>query len=261
MAKVKKKAAQAKTTIHRSDIFKLGKGRPRRDTRNLKFAAVLKAVPKLPPSYDFDVKHSEIPTPMFANDEFGCCVISGRAHQTLRFEDLEQKKVIPIGDKDVTREYFKETGGEDTGLVVLDSLNLWRHNGWKVGQKKYTIRAYAEIDRSSRTEVRRAIFADVGVGIGVDLPLDAKKQIAAGQPWDVTTGRGAKPGSWGGHYVYVSGYTPKGPVCVTWGRKQQITWAWLGKYCDEAYAIFDAQDKFKTSIVDAKKIKTFLAGL
>ena len=261
MAKAKRKAAQAKSTIHRSDVFKLGKGRPRRDKRNLKFAAVLKALPKLPPKYDFDVAHSEIPTPMFANDELGCCVISGRAHQTLRFEDLEQKKVIPISDKDVTREYFKETGGPDSGLIVLDSLNLWRHNGWKVGKRGYKIKAYAEIDRTNRNEVRRAIFSDVGVGIGVDLPRDAKKQIDAGQRWDVTTGPGAKPGSWGGLYVYVSGYTPAGPVCVTWGRKQQMTWAWMNKYCDEAYGIFDAQNKYKTSVVDTKKINAFLKAL
>jgi hypothetical protein len=29
-------------------------------------------------------------------------------------------------------------------------------------------------------------------------------------------------------------------VCVTWGRKQQLTWAFVDKYCDEAYAIIDA---------------------
>ena len=40
---------------------------------------------------------------MFANDTYGCCVISGRAHQSLRFEDIEQSKVIDITDKDITR--------------------------------------------------------------------------------------------------------------------------------------------------------------
>ena len=62
---------------------------------------------------------------------------SGRAHQSLRFENLEQKSVITITDKDVTKEYFKETGGPDTGLYVLDSLNLWRQieSGRRQGKK------------------------------------------------------------------------------------------------------------------------------
>jgi hypothetical protein len=77
----------------------------------------------------------------------------------------------------------------------------------------------------------------------------------------VTSGPDSKPGSWGGHYVYVPGYTPSGPVCVTWGRKQQITWAWLDKYCDEAYAIFDAKNRFKKSMIDKRKITAFLKAL
>jgi hypothetical protein len=244
--------------IHEHKVFKLGKRAARKDDRNLKFAAVLKAPTPLPDTYDFDVTHKGIPTPMFANDTLGCCVIAGRAHQTLRFEDIEQGSVLMIKDADVVKEYKKETGGPDTGLVVLDSLSEWRHDGWKVGGKDYKIQAYAEVNRSKRDEVRRAIYADVGVGLGLSLPEDAQKQIQTGQKWDVTTGRGSKPGGWGGHYVYVSGYTTVGPVCITWGRKQQMTWAWFAKYCDECYAIFDAKDNFKKSMVSEPRIKAFL---
>lgn len=244
--------------IQKHKVFKLGKKAAKRDTRNLKFAAVLKAPVALPARYDFDDKNPGIPTPMFANDEYGCCVISGRAHQTLRFEKIEQRSVLMIKDSDVLKEYKEETGGPDSGLIVLESLSDWRHSGWKVGKKNYTIQAYAEINRSKRDEVRRAIFADVGIGIGVLLPLDAQKQMQAGQKWDVTTGPGSKAGSWGGHYVYVCGYTTVGPVCVTWGRKQQMTWAWFEKYCDEAYAIFDARNRFKKSIVSTAKLTAFL---
>jgi hypothetical protein len=239
-------------------IFKLGKAPAKRDKRNFAFAALVKAAPKLPPSYDFDTKHPGIPTPMFANDTLGCCVIAGRAHQTLRFEDIEQGSVMMITDKDVTKEYFKETGGSDSGLVVLDSLSEWRHDGWKVGKHTFLIQAYAELNRSNRNQVRQAIYADVGMGIGVQLPTCAQHEIQTGQPWATTTGPGSAKGSWGGHYVYVCGYTPKGPVCVTWGRKQQMTWAWFDKYCDEAYAIFDAKNTFKKSMIDRTKLKALL---
>ena len=247
--------------INSHKVFKLGKAAAKRDTRNLRFAAVLKAPPPLPANYDFDLTNPGIPTPMFANDNYGDCVMAGRAHQTLRFEDIEQGSVLMITDKDVLREYRKETGGADSGLVVLDSLKLWRQRGWKVGKHSYKIQAFAEINRGNRNEVRRAIFSDVGVGLGVQLPLSAQKEIQAGQPWEITTGSGSKPGSWGGHYVYVPGYTKKGPVCVTWGRKQQMSWAWFNKYCDEAYAIFDAKDSFKKAQISKAAISEFLKSL
>jgi len=246
--------------IHSHKIFKLGKASAKKDKRNLKFATLLKAAP-LPSSYDFDTSHAGIPTPMFSNDVHGDCVIAGRAHQTLRFEDIEQGSVLMITDKQVLKEYFKETGGPDTGLVVLDSIKLWRSKGWKLGKKTYKIQAFSEVDFKNHNQVRQAIYSDVGIGLGVQLPNSAKSQIQTGQPWDVATGPDAKPGSWGGHYIFVPGYTPAGPVCVTWGRKQQITWAWLDKYCDEAYAIFDAKDTFKKAMIDKTKIKSFLKAL
>jgi hypothetical protein len=248
--------------IHAHPVFKLGKAAAKRDAKNLKFASLLRAAaPAIPDTYDFDTTHSGIPTPMFANDVLGDCVIAGRAHQTLRFEDVEQGKVIPITDGDVRSEYFKQTGGPDVGLVVLDSLRLWRKKGWKAASKSYKIKAFAEVDPTKPQQVRQAIFGDVGVGLGVQLPKSAQAQINSGQPWEVTNGPASQPGTWGGHYVYVPGYTPKGPVCVTWGRKQQMTWAWLKKYCDEAYAIFDAQDVFKKTVIDKAKLNAFVRTL
>lgn len=243
-------------------VFKLGKESARRDSRNLKFASLVIARRPAPPaSYDFDSTHRGIPTPMFANDVYGCCVISGRAHQTLRFEDIEQGSVLMIKDKEVVKEYLAETGGEDKGLVVLDSLKLWRKAGWKVGQHRYKIRAFAELDPKDPEQVRTAIYADVGLGLGLLLPLSAQDQIQAGQPWELVAGPRSKIGSWGGHYAYACGYTPKGPVCVTWGRKQQMSWDWLKKYADEAYAIFDEKDSFLKSAISGKRIAEFLDGL
>src|SRR5215813_5982087 len=140
--------------IQSHKLFKLGKAPAKKDKRNLKFATLLRAAaPALPPAYDFDLTHLGIPTPMFGNDVHGDCVIAGRAHQTLRFEDIEQGSVLMITDKDVLKEYFKETGGADNGLVVFDSLNEWRHKGWKVGKHTYKIKAFAEVDFRNKDEV------------------------------------------------------------------------------------------------------------
>src|SRR4029079_9610516 len=92
------------TGIQAHKIFKLGKAPAKKDSRNLKFATLLRATaPTLPSSYDFDTTHSGIPTPMFGNDVHGDCVIAGRAHQTLRFEDIEQGSVLMITDRKSTR--------------------------------------------------------------------------------------------------------------------------------------------------------------
>ena len=72
-------------------------------------------------------------------------------------------------------------------------------------------------------------------------------------------GRNTGQGRDHGHYVYVPGYTKDGPVCVTWGRKQQMSWAFVDKYCDEAYAIIDAIDTpEKKRNLDEEKINKFL---
>lgn len=248
--------------IHSNAFLKLGKALARRDSRNLKFAAILKAPVSLPAEYDFDVQHNGVPTPMFANDQYGDCVIAGRAHQTLRFEMVEQHKLIPITATDVTKEYFKETRGQDSGLVILNSLKRWRRFGWIAAKSRYRIKAFSEINRADHDEIRQAIYLDVGVGIGLLLPKTAQAQIFVGKPWDVVAGPGSRPNSWGGHYVFVSGYTELGPVCVTWGRKQSMTWIFFDTYCDEAYAIIDAVNTAKKKhALDQKKIEAFLTAL
>lgn len=247
---------------HNHGILKFGKAPAKRDKRNLKFSAILRAPVSLPAEYDFDVNHNGIPTPMFGNDQYGDCVIAGRAHQTLRFERAEQGVLIGVTDKDVLREYLKETGGGDTGLVVLDSLKLWRSRGWAAAKQRYKIKAFAQIGQTNHQEVKRAVFMDIGVGLGFTLPESAITQFHAGKRWEVLSGSGSRPNPDNGHYVYVPGYTKIGPVCVTWGRKQQMTWAFLEKYCDEAYAIIDAVDSPKKKRgLNEKKIDEFLASV
>ena len=245
--------------IQRHPIFKLGKKPAKRDRRNLQLKAILRAPVKVPEEYDFDTAHVGVPTPVFANDRVGDCVIAGRAHQTLRFELVEQHEVIAITDGEVLKEYFLETGGPDTGLVVLDSLKRWRKRGWIAADDRYFITAFAEIDRGAPSEVKRTVYTDLGVGLGISLPLTAQKEFEAGKPWATTTGPGSSPGSWGGHYVYVTGYTTLGPTCVTWGRKQQMSWAFFSRYCDEAYAVIDAINTAKKRrALDASKVAAFL---
>jgi hypothetical protein len=238
-------------------IYAFGKAPAKQDDRTLKLADVLLAEDPLPAEYDFDDNH-EVPTPppTYLNPPLNNCVIAGRAHQTLRFEITEQGVLINITNDDVKREFDKQTGGSNDDIEVLGSLKLWRTRGWEAGGQNLKIKAFTKIDPIDPEKIKRAIRINLGVGLGFFLPESAITQFNAGQPWDVTRERAANHG----HYVYVPGYTRDGPVCITWGRKQQMSWAFVDKYCDEAYAIIDAIDTpEKKRTLDEEKISKFLA--
>jgi len=237
-------------------IYAFGKAPAKQDHRTLKLADVLLEEDPLPPEYDFDDKHKDIPTPKYLNPPLNNCVIAGRAHQTLRFEIDEQGVLINITNKDVKREFEKQTGGSNNDIQVLGSLKLWRTRGWEAAGQNLKIKAFTKIEPIDPEKIKRAILVNLGVGLGFFLPDSAITQFEAGEPWDVTREKAAPHG----HYVYVPGYTKDGPVCVTWGRKQQMTWAFVDKYCDEAYAIIDAIDTpQKKRNLDEEKINKFLA--
>lgn len=229
--------------------MKLGKQPAKKDKRNFLLSDIIKIDRryKLPEQYDIDKDYlkKNIPNPMYANDRYGCCVITEQAHHTRRFECVEQKKVINFTDNDIIREYLRQSGGVDSGLYLLDSLNEWRQHGLK----SYTIKAFAQLQLRDNELVKQAIFNKLGLKIGLLLPITAQKEFENGQVWSKTSG---KINSWGGHCVYLYGYNSKGPFCVTWGKVQGMTWAFYNKYCDEAYTVIDSSNTkgIKHSVLD-----------
>jgi hypothetical protein len=257
-----------KTRLKVHPFFKLGKNPAKRDKRNIKFAAILKKVPAVPAQWDFDsdVAKTPIPTPMFLNDQLGDCVIAGRAHMTIRFEYFEQgEKILAIPDKEVLAEYKREGGSMvegRQGLNMLDSLKWWRKKGWKAAGDTYSIYSFAELDRGAADDVKVAIRYLNGAYIGLSLPNSWQDQIGRGQPWTVVAGSNGKPNPRNGHCVYLCGYTAFGPVCVTWGRKQAMSWDYLATCADEMYAIVDNRDRFvKNSPVDVAALDAILNAI
>src|SRR5438132_7532693 len=94
-------------------------------------------------------------------------------------------------------------------------------------------------------EVKAAVYLFGGIDIGIQLPLSAEAEVAAGMPWTQTSG---EPGTWGGHAVNVVSYDASGIICVTWGQLQRMTWEFFTKYCDEAYAILPSD--WENKVVD-----------
>ena len=230
------------------------------DKRNIKLMAILKTLPPYPPAFDVDSQYPALTDAnMFKNDIYGDCVIAGRAHQTLRFEDFEQKSVIPISDVDVTNEYFKESGGADSGLDITNSLNAWRQ-GWTAAGQNYSIYAYAQVNVQSQNEVMAAMYLLNGLYIGLLLPVSAQTQDV----WDVVPGGAwnTLPGSWGGHCVYLVAYDADGLTCMTWGKRQKMTWPFFRMCCNQAFAIVDNKDSWVVNDnLDMEALYTILAEI
>jgi len=250
--------------------LKLGKRPAARDDRTLRLSDVLVELPAVPPEYSYEAAHDvNLPTPMFANDRYGDCVIAGRAHLTLRFEHFEQGQVLDISDRDVLHEYFREGGANflnprpDRGLVMLNSLKLWRKCGWIVNGKRYYIYAFAGVNHLNYDLIRAAIYLFGGVTFGLALPKSAETQFRRGETWDIVSGEDGIRGSLGGHCVMSSDYTRDGLIDRTWGRPQLMAWRYLDAYCDECYAVVDARNRWlgDKSPLDLARLDSYLQAL
>lgn len=260
--------------------LKLGKLPPVIDHRTIPLRAVLRAelLPELPAVYDIDEVLGGIDDNfVFNNSKYGDCVIAARAHQTLRFEKYEQGIQIPISDDEVVGEYFEQTGGRDTGLILLTSIKDWRNDGWEVGGKNYTIYAFASVDWPDHEEVKHCIHLLGGVNFGMRVYQTDMDQFHAGEGWHLTDDNGAFKGR---HGVYacqyrdinngiesvkypdsskVVSYSQDGVWAMTWGRKQFMTWDFWDARVDEAYGIVDNKNKWQPdSALDVEKLDAYL---
>lgn len=238
--------------------LKLGKLPPRIDKRTIRLAAIIRKelLPPLPNSYDIDEALGGIEDSFtFNNTKYGDCVVAARAHQTLRFEKFEQGHQIEITDQEVIDQYFKESGGGDWGLILLESLKRWRKEGWPVGDQTYTIYAFASINWKNHTEVKHCIHLLNGVNFGMKVYQKDIDQFNAGEPWHLT---GEDGDYLGGHGVYLHafGYDSDGVLCMTWGKRQAMSWDFWDKRVDEAFGIVDNRNDWmaENSPVDVVKL-------
>lgn len=247
------------------------------DDRTIRLRSVLRELPPIPAQYDAEYAFNgkAFPARMWGNDYEGCCVIAAQANFTRVLEYVERGYGPHIADKDVHDTYRLQSGGADTGLFMLDSVNAWRRDGWFIaGGKEFTphrrgcwhrpkpippepnrehldIFAFASVD--SEDELRQAIFHLHGACIAVKLPESADKQFQNGDIWsEVPWGTDIT----GGHAVYVKGYTKDNLFrCWTWKREQLITEGFLRKYMYHSFALVDNKDPWlPNSPLDLEKL-------
>jgi hypothetical protein len=220
----------------------LGKKAPRYDHRTLQMASYLDhtLLPPTPKAISWASKCAA-DFGMMLNDQIGDCTCATAGHM-IQVWTANESAEITLTDDDIQRAY-EEAGHydprdptTDQGAVELDVLNYWR----KTGIGGHQIGAYAalEPDGIHARHVRNAIHLFGGVYSGFALPATAQGQAI----WSVVphAGPDGDPGSWGGHAVPLVAYDPHWVWCITWGKLQRMTWAFVGKYMDEAYACISA---------------------
>jgi hypothetical protein len=232
--------------------FKLGKKEYVHDDRTLQLHEILRTEQVHAPStFDFDSGRKAFPRKVWGNDQYGNCVLAGRANHLLRLERVETRYTPPIDDEQVISEYKRMTGcqapgdSNDSGLVVLYALRAWRA-GWELtfhGRKPrtYKISAFGELNPQDPEQIRAANYILHGVEYGLWLPMTAHTQLQKGEPWDIVENGGpdSQPGTWGGHLVYSKKYDEDFQYALTWGMEIPMTDRFVARYCDESWSVVD----------------------
>lgn len=158
------------------------------------------------------------------------CTCAAAGHMVQGWTAATGKEETPT-EASVLKLYW-ETGTQDDGRSELDVLNEWR----KAGVGGHRIAAFVSVDPRNLDHVRAAIWLFGGVYTGIYLPLSAQTQHVWDLVGDGKTGQ-SRPGSWGGHAVPLTAYSPSAFTCVTWGSTLVMTAAFWETYGDECWAI------------------------
>jgi hypothetical protein len=218
---------------------KTGKLPPKLHPNTLRLADYLTTkVPPAPPAFSIPGT-AGLQWPMYLNDRIGCCTEAAMAHHvqaqaaTLGRSIVFPDSAIQAAYSEVSG-YDPATGANDNGAVETDVLAQWQSEG--VGGHK--ILAWVAVNHSNLLQINAACYWLAGLYLGLALPITAQAQTEQRQPWDVVphAGPDAYPGSWGGHAVNATAYSPAGYEDITWGTTQQMTSRFLLEYCDEVYA-------------------------
>jgi hypothetical protein len=155
----------------------------------------------------------------------------------------------------VLYEYHSETGDPNScqdGLVLADSLQEWKLNGWVYGGDGSTKHQIDDCCGPLRIDgclipsvsatwptltpdlLRAGIYTHIGAQINLTLPSAVKatetNSFGTNKPWANMPDRGGD-----NHVMLLTGYDVAGAVDnfsgITWGQKQSMTWEFLQSHC------------------------------
>ena len=210
---------------------KLGRLPRKENPRTLKLSKYLK-LDAAPSKVYWEYKNND--WPMMANDSIGDCTCACAGHMIQNWTAHTYGMATP-SDQDIIAAYSAITGynpndpSTDQGAAISDVLNYWQQTGI-AGHK---ILAWAEIDVTNIASVKLATFLFGGIDCGFNVPESAMNQFDAGQAWTPVPDSPIE----GGHSVPILGFGSEGATCITWAKRQPLTWDFFIQYFDEAYAV------------------------
>lgn len=223
--------------------YRLGKLAPKIDTRTLKMASYIGELPPIPAVESWLYKPEQrenFDWLMLRNDEMGNCAIAGPAHIEMIWALNSSLTPYTPSNECVVSDYSQVSGYDpqdlstDRGCYLLQVMNYWRQRGI-CGRR---INSYVSVNPKDLRDVKTAIHLFGAVNIGLALPASAQSQTDI---WTVTNpalSGLAAPNTWGGHCVIIAEYddVTNEFVCITWGKRQRMTYDFFTTYCDECYA-------------------------
>lgn len=229
--------------------LKLGKKPATHDDRDLLFAKYATAqLPTPPAEFGHETLYGAKAWGMLGNDQWGDCAWAGPAHETMILT-TEGAKPATFTTESVLSDYSAGTGFDpnagpsgsnptDQGSEVRDVLKYRAKTGIVDGAgARHKVGAYVKLNQKDLDQVLQAAYVFEVVGLGIEFPGSAMDQFNEGKPWDVVKGAQIE----GGHYIPLVAHRENLEV-ITWGALQQMTPAFLAKYCDEAWAYISLED-------------------
>jgi hypothetical protein len=203
---------------------------------------------RLPPTPAY-MDHS-VPgvTPMFMNDQLGCCTISTIGHilrsTTYRAWGSKNEECFTVPDALINSTFTLLGGNGDSGLYVVDVLNYWHTKGMSVAERQFedVIAGYVPLKVTTTEELDVALDLFDAVYCGWALPQTAMDQFNSGEEWHVVnkalTGSSAV-GSLGGHATPLvkRDKANKKYATNTWGSVHDVSEDFVEAYLEEAYAV------------------------
>lgn len=217
-------------------VGKLGRVLPKTPSKTLLLDQFVKGkFPDAPESADFTLKVPD--WPMYANDQYGCCVFSCIGHQIGLWTANESGLEKMFTDSAILGMYSRVTGFDprypstDNGAVIDEALRDWVLNGLD-GHK---LAGFVNVRPDDSPMMRFGFNTFGGAHLGIMLPAAWQAQTGPGKVWDIGPSQRGQwsPGSWGGHAVDVVKYDKDGVDVITWSRRQRMSWRAFGVYCDQ----------------------------
>lgn len=214
----------------------------------------------LPVSTNYRAKAAESISRMYMNDQYGCCVFSGKAHNlgVWSANDSDSAGIVLATDAEIKKQYFDYTGGRDVGANIAEVLDIMRSRGFVASGKTYKIDGYVSVDNTKKDLVKAAQLLFGSSSIGIDLP----SAWTSNAVWDVTTSRIV-----GGHDVSPIDYDDQGVHVSSWGRVYLMTWAaflstkWVSEYYAMIAPLWYNGDLIAPSGLKVDQLKADLAKL